>query len=423
MTTCPTKTVLIDKHSAISAMKLMVDKYSIQFPTHKPCENPTSVHHDTLVITGTTGSLGAALLAELMVAPNVAHIYAINRKSQKPLLERQMEAFQRMGLANAVIQPSTNVTFIEANMQEENLGLEPEILHKIRKSATHIIHNAWPVNFNLSLQFFDQNVRSLRNLIDLALSSHHASPPRLIFISSVGVLRHACPSLPVKEGPVDPEIAVGSGYSESKWVAEKLLDEAASRSALRPLVVRVGQLSGSRSGAWKETEWFPSLIQSSVYLKCFPAVDKEISWLPTEDAARALVETKNTDVRYLHLAHPHPVNWSTIANPIATELDLPLVPYTEWLSLLTKSRKGLESKIEQEVVKVNSALKLLDFFTQISLAPESREMAMPRLDLSQARSNSPALNEVKPLSADIALKWISYWRHSGFLPLDSAVLS
>ncbi len=131
MTTCPTKTVLVDKHSAILAMKLMVEKYSLQFPTHKPCENPTSVHHDTLVITGTTGSLGAALLAELMVAPNVAHIYAINRKSQKPLLERQMEAFQRMGLANAVIQPSTNVTFIEANLEEENLDLEPEILHKV----------------------------------------------------------------------------------------------------------------------------------------------------------------------------------------------------------------------------------------------------------------------------------------------------
>ncbi len=151
---------------------------------------------------------------------------------------------------------------------------------------------------------------------------------------------------------------------------------------------------------------------------------QEISWLPTEDAARAVVEMKDAqDVRYLHLAHPHPVDWSTIANPIATELDLPLVPYTEWLSMLTKSGKGLESKLEQEVVKVNSALKLLDFFTQISLEPDSREMAIPRPDLSQARSNSSALDELKPLSADIVLKWISYWRHSGFLPSDSAVLS
>lgn len=48
------------------------------------------------------------------------------------------------------------------------------------------------MNFNLSLSSFEPNIRSLRTLIDIALASPLPSPPRLIFISSVGVLRREC---------------------------------------------------------------------------------------------------------------------------------------------------------------------------------------------------------------------------------------
>jgi nucleoside-diphosphate-sugar epimerase len=51
---------------------------------------------------------------------------------------------------------------------------------------------AWRVDFNLALRSFDLQVKGLRNLIDLALASPHANPPRLLFTSSVAVLRREC---------------------------------------------------------------------------------------------------------------------------------------------------------------------------------------------------------------------------------------
>ena len=71
----------------------------------------------------------------------------------------------------------------------------------------------------------------------------------------------------------NPEIAVGTGYSESKWVAERILDVAAERTALRPVVVRLGQVCGDGSGTWNENEWFPSLVKSGLTLGCLPSVD------------------------------------------------------------------------------------------------------------------------------------------------------
>lgn len=69
------------------------------------------------------------------------------------------------------------------------------------------------------------------------------------------------------------ETAVGTGYSESKWVAERILDAAAERTALQPAVVRFGQVCGDGNGTWNETEWFPSLVKSALTLGCLPSLD------------------------------------------------------------------------------------------------------------------------------------------------------
>ena len=68
----------------------------------------------------------------------------------------------------------------------------------------------------------------------------------------------------------DPGLAVGNGYHESKWVSEWIMATAAEKTPLRPSAVRVTQLTGGRNGAWKTTEWFPSLVGASIALGCLP---------------------------------------------------------------------------------------------------------------------------------------------------------
>lgn len=72
------------------------------------------------------------------------------------------------------------------------------------------------------------------------------------------------------EAPVPPELALMSGYSQSKWVAEQILQNAGARTALDPLVCRVGQVSGGPSGDWAPNEWYPIMVQSATQVGCFP---------------------------------------------------------------------------------------------------------------------------------------------------------
>lgn len=78
----------------------------------------------------------------------------------------------------------------------------------------------------------------------------------------------------VEENFVDAQSALGSGYSESKWVCESILGAASKNTSLKPVVVRVGQLSGmSTSGCWNTKEWVPALFKSSIQLGCLPLIE------------------------------------------------------------------------------------------------------------------------------------------------------
>lgn len=88
----------------------------------------------------------------------------------------------------------------------------------------------------------------------------------------------------------DGDQVVGTGYSgtylsfsfvgylqfallESKWVGERILELAAEKTALRPIIVRVGQICGGINGHWNTTEWFPNLVKSSLHLGALPRGD------------------------------------------------------------------------------------------------------------------------------------------------------
>jgi thioester reductase-like protein len=149
---------------------------------------------------------------------------------------------------------------------------------------------AWKINLNLSLTSFEDSIRGVRALVDFAITSPLAHPPHLVFVSSISVFistwlfgrqRLLLITYPdfenngsaAEEVLSNPETAVGTGYSESKWLAERILDTAAERTALRPVVVRLGQVCGDGNGTWNEKEWFPSLVKSALTLGCLPSVD------------------------------------------------------------------------------------------------------------------------------------------------------
>ncbi|KIM81777.1 hypothetical protein PILCRDRAFT_8450 [Piloderma croceum F 1598] len=404
--------------SKVQEMLSMVEMYSQGFPQHSP--SIVTPSKDVVMITGTTGALGAALLAEIVASDDVDRVFAVNRKSSSGAMiaDRQMTALKRQGLDPAIAY-SPKVVLLEADLSASNLGLLPDIYEPIRLSVTHIIHVAWHVDFNVALRSFEPQVKGVRNLIDLALASPQATPPRLLYTSSIGVLNRYRGPLPVKEGPVGPESAVGTGYSESKWVSERLLELAFANTALNPIVIRVGQICGGPNGFWNEKEWLPSLIRSSIQIKCLPYSDQKISWIPLAIAAKAITEMRLSSAHFIHLTHPHPVLWSDIFGALCGLLAIPIVPYSVWLSRLEASGKATattSAKAPIDAFQKNPALHLIEFF-RCDVMGLASARGIPPVSLDEAQKASETLRGDKLVQLGIGdvKRWVDYWRSTGFI--------
>ena len=85
-----------------------------------------------------------------------------------------------------------------------------------------MLHNAWRVDFNLSLASFESHVSGVRNIVEFCASQ--TCPAKLLFTSSVSVAhRWDVASGPVPEEPLaNPEVATYNGYGASKYVAEQV---------------------------------------------------------------------------------------------------------------------------------------------------------------------------------------------------------
>lgn len=119
----------------------------------------------------------------------------------------------------------------------------------------------------------------------------------------------------------------------------------------------------------------------------------------------------------LHLAHPQPVAWNAVVEPLAKEFNLKQVSYDEWMTCLEKSGRGLSAESEVEMMRRNPALKLFEFFKDAqAFAGRSPEaMGLPQMDVTKAQKAAPSLRELPQLSGKDALSWVGYWRRFGFL--------
>ncbi|KAF8890513.1 hypothetical protein CPB84DRAFT_1849102 [Gymnopilus junonius] len=430
-----------DSHTPVSterraaAMKAMVEKYtSSGFPAYKvpPVSNGNDqLPGDIVLVTGTTGALGTYLLAELVENPAVSKIYALNRPSGSgPLTarERQEKALLGRGLKASVILGSDKVVLVETDLSIPGFGISTDLFREMKSSVTHIIHNAWPVDFNLALASFEKSVRGVRNLIDFSLTSPRSSPPTLVFTSSVGVFQNTAsissPSLP--ESAISPEVAVGTGYTESKWVSEEILLQASKKTPLRSVIIRVGQLCGGLNGAWNTSEWFPSLVQSAAACECFPGDERLVDWIPLQLAAKATIDFTKYEgpgsSAIVHLVHPRPTSWSLLSKIIATDLGVDLVPFVAWLAKLEELGKGSDTSEEQidvEALRKIPALRLLPFYKPMAIHEEGSiaGLGFKKLNSEKAVAMSETLANpnVSRVGEENVKAWLGYWKSVGFI--------
>ena len=127
---------------AVEGMKCLVDKYAKDFPTRKPAGGVT-LQEDTILVTGTTGAIGSATLAELYKSSNVVRVVVLARKSTTPISVRQRKALEDRDLDPSIID-STKIILLEGDPGLPGFGLDDNILLELRSIITCILHIGMP---------------------------------------------------------------------------------------------------------------------------------------------------------------------------------------------------------------------------------------------------------------------------------------
>ncbi|CAE6439212.1 unnamed protein product [Rhizoctonia solani] len=390
-----------------------------------------------VVLTGSTGALGSHLLARLLESDKIEKLWAMNRKSTKGNRERQAASFEDK-LLDIYLLKSEKLVFVDVDLEDPKLGLDNEVYDEIRGGATIIIHNAWQVNFNLSLQSFEPSIRGVRNLLDLAFhSTAPTGPPRFVFASSISVAGFSGRGKYLSELPVALEDAATSiGYGQSKLVAEKLL-ESAKRAGLQTCIVRLGQLTGDlESGSWSTTDWVPSLIGSSISIGCLPGAVGSVSWLPLDTAANSIIDictTRHVSLPLVaHTSHPRPAPWMNVMDAFSASISsrtgskLPIVSFNEWnkqVIIAASSFKGSEGDRYKRFpsTKIQGAVDgMVQADNELRSHGNTRNAesgGTARLDTTMAEALSKTLRLAPELGMAHVKKWIGYWESRGVFEL------
>lgn len=397
-----------EQDNIIAEMQEARKKYAFEHDKFQRNTKPLS--EKTVMLTGSTGRLGSYLLHSLLSDKNIRKVYCLGRSPAEELQERQLKSQQEKGLSCDF----ERVVFHQSDVKQELWGLSQNLISEMRESVTHIIHNAWPVNFNHSFASFESQLQGCQTLLALASGCTHLE--NLFFVSSVGAANNyqSQEKNEVPEEVISDMLAAESmGYAQSKLVAELILTDAARTTELPITVCRVGQIAGSAErddGSWNRDEWFPSLMITSKAIGQIPkslgAMD-DIDWLPSDILGDVLVQmtfsaTESIEPRVLHAVNPNRIRWSTLLTDLQNSKYLESteqVEFSDWLASLRKMSTDTSTDLEKV-----PAVKLLEFYEALET-----EEARPIFDTTRGTACSVALREMSHVQVEWLNKWAKQW--------------
>jgi thioester reductase-like protein len=177
-----------------------------------------------------------------------------------------------------------------------------------------------------------------------------------------------------------------SGYTQSKWVAEKLVRIARSRGV--PVsIYRPSFISGSmQSGMTNPNDFVSRFISACLELGCVPDADMEINMTPVDHISRAIVALsmrEDMQGRCLNVVNAKPVRLSMLSECLLSlghpsGLPMQKVSYSSWWSQCVASAelKDLRNFFPEPVRKpvpkgrVNTTEVKIDFDSAARLLQE-----------------------------------------------------
>ncbi|KAK3933529.1 hypothetical protein QBC46DRAFT_433925 [Diplogelasinospora grovesii] len=263
----------------------------------------------TVLLTGSTGSLRTYILSSLQALPPtmIRKIYCLNRSEDAK--QKQAAALDVRGLP----------------------PLEEERIFFIKATFIH---------FLMPFKEFRQHIKGVRDFLQFSYRSPRHPP--FLYISSLRIAYFSNMHHIPEEISYDL-LAIAGGYSQSKYVAERMVEAYVRSTGLPAAVMRVGQIAGP-----PPREWFPTLLRASQHIGALLSTlgrHNDIDWIPVDILSQIIMEIAEYVIgrpartgasMVFNIANPETVPFESLL-PHLTGIALNTVPCGEWVRLLQQS--------------------------------------------------------------------------------------
>jgi thioester reductase-like protein len=287
---------------------------------------------NNVFLTGGTGFLGAFILYELLQQTD-ADVYCLVRaESTADAQIKVRRNLQRYGIWDE--KNSDRIIPLLGDLSLPRLGLSEEGFDMLAANLDAVYHSGAVLNYVYPYSAMKvPNVLGTQEVLRLA-SSIKLKPVH--YVSSVAIFES--PFYAGKEVKEDDAFedwkGIFLGYSQTKWVAEKLMKIAYNRGI--PITIhRPPLIAGdSRTGACNVDDFINLVIKGCIQMGCFPDVDYMLDGSPVDYVSKAIVhlsKQKESIGHAFHLQHPEPVPLSNLIEQMRSfGFPIDLVPYEEW---------------------------------------------------------------------------------------------
>ncbi len=301
-----------------------------------------------VLLTGATGYLGVHLL-EALLRRTSAPVYCLVRaSSDAEVLRRITETLARYRLVPGAA--AARIISLAGSLEQPLLGLSPARFDALAHELGAIYHCGAQVHFTYPFAKLEPaNVGGTREVLRLAsharlIPVHHVSTTA---VASPASLRGA--HVVTEADPLGEPGALDTGYAQSKWAAEKLVERARAQG-MSIAIYRPGAVTGdTRTGMCRADDALWRMIKGCIQLGFTPDLDEPIPNAPVNYVCDALVHISSlasSAGKVFHLTSPTGTTWNDLfelTRRVGFALDR--VPYQRWRAALDRVRSEAENSL------------------------------------------------------------------------------
>lgn len=259
-------------------------------------------------LTGATGYLGLHLIEQLLRRTKAEVVCLCRARDEQHAWERIEEGLRLYEIG--MTEEFHRVCPIVGDLSEPRLGLTVKQWDELACTVDVIYHNGAMVNFVYPYSALKAaNVSGTQEVLRLACAGRLKA---VSYVSTIDTLLATHTPRPFLENdaPLNSAVNVPAGYTGSKWVAEKMVDQA-RRRGVPVSIFRPGLILGhTETGAAQTIDYLLVALRGFLPMRILPDYPRIFDIVPVNYVASAIVHISTQPGaagKFFHLFNPNPV--------------------------------------------------------------------------------------------------------------------